>query len=126
MDELLDWLLGVLTVALVAIGIRQEAMFSSLRKLRSEDLSRIASNVDRVRVMHEHPDDYGFGVRETNRLLKTIVQEQAQVLSSQSQSTAAQIEVTRALRDLVHYIVAEHEERTGKKMKPIPPGTGVA
>ncbi len=60
-------------------------------------LLRIQADTKKIVLMHQDPDKYGFGTGATNNLVDAL---------------------TRAIRELTHYIRWDIEDRTGKKPPP--------
>lgn len=76
-------------VFLWVMGVAIPLMFSGViwltvrTEIASRDRKDLASRLDKLIVMHEKPDEYGFGTSTTNRIIE---------------------DNTRAINTLIHYI----------------------
>lgn len=59
-----EWALGILALSIVVMAARQELM--------NKRIVDTLKNSYKLKEMHMHPDDYGFGSRKTNELLSDI------------------------------------------------------
>ncbi len=111
---LLEWGAGTAAVALVAIAVRVEFVSNKLTQMRDIQLKGIQDDVAESLEMHRHPDDYGFGTKETNRALESATG----VLEEVAKTTRSN---AWAVRDLIHYLKEDFEARTGAKLPPPAP-----
>ncbi len=110
LPPLLVWSSSIFALALVGMGIRQEMIASKVLVLLTK-LSDLKMVVDKVKTMHDHPDDYGFGTRQTNELLKST----ARVLAENANRAK---DIHTAIENLVHVIKHDFEQRTGTTIPP--------
>jgi len=110
MISIMVWSSSVFALTIVGMSIRQEMIATKIIALMTS-LSGVKETVDITKVMHDHPDDYGFGSAETNKLLK----ESAEIQKKNSEELR---ETRRSLKELVHVMRHDIELRTGR---PVPP-----
>ena len=109
---MVSWALGVIALTLVVLATRQEVVASKLKPIiYLESLIATVSHIDKLvtelKNMHEHPDDYGFGTDDTNRMVR---------------GTEAQLTEAARLLDKVGKLVGQlavvfemdYQDRTGK------------
>lgn len=101
MEHLVQWLFGVMGVALAAMGIRQESIFGLMKTVQGKTLLQVIEKIEELRIMHEHPDDYGFGSKETNRLLRESIEQERISHEALSECCAAMTKQTNAVNELV-------------------------
>jgi hypothetical protein len=104
MDQIIHWLFGVLGIALAAMGVRQESMLRLVRGVEDRTLRQVMEKIEELRVMHEHPDDYNFGSRETNRLLKESIEQERLSHAALTKCCDAMTKQTNAVNELVRVI----------------------
>jgi methyl-accepting chemotaxis protein len=121
-----------MSILMTAIGVRQEILIRRNEKSHDAVLAHLASlteslnlvdstaiavaggvahQVDELKTMHEHSDDFGFGTKETNRRLSNVAEILEKVASMSERSA-------RTVDQLVHYVQADYEARTGNKLPP--------
>ncbi len=103
--DFLMWASGVCVLTLVGVAIRLENLASRVRNVQE--------TVTDQKTMHEHADDYGFGTKETNEMLKGL-------LASTRSSAKESDKVYRALTAMIHYITYDIKQRTGQTPPPPP------
>lgn len=72
------------------------------------DMMRLLTISKKLLVMHEKPDDYGFGTGETN---KTLADSHRELTTCINGNTAV-------VKELIHYMKWSHKDRTGKELPP--------
>ncbi len=116
LPQLVSWAGLTIALAIVGIGIRQQA----IHKMASTALNKQTAHLDSLkdlRTMHEHADDFGFGTKATNERLDKL-------LTAITASTEESQRVSDSLYRLVHYITFDIKSRTGKAPPPPPPNGG--
>lgn len=104
------WAVGIMTLAVIVAGVRQEYTNSRLRKI-CDKLGDVTDTLTIVKTMQEHPEDYGFGTKRTNELLE-------ENLRASTEAAKQSAETSRAIRALTHYIM---EEMRTRGHNPLPP-----
>lgn len=104
--QMLSWAAGILALAVVGIAARIEAMAKIARDIQVK--------ITDCKTMHEHPDDYGFGSKETNEMMRGLV------IATEASSRESE-KVFRALTTMIHYITYDIKQRTGKTPPPPTP-----
>lgn len=100
-----EWAWGVIAIAVTVMMLRQE--FIAHR-------SKLTLNcVEEIKIMHEHPDDYGFGSKKTNELLEKVVE-----------SGDSQRDMARSMREIVGYVKSGLEALTNRTLTQPPPDLG--
>lgn len=84
--EMVLYIIGVTLIPLLGWGIHIHIK-----------INKISGQSDRLVLMHEQPDEYGFGTYKTNKIIEAN---------------------TRAMHELTHYIKWLGKEQTGKEPPP--------
>lgn len=121
LPELVVWSASIFALTMVGMSIRQEMLSTKIVAVL-ETLAKIKSTGEAVLNMHEHADDYGFGTRQTNSLLKIAMQVQKD-LQDESRTIQTRLEADahstrQSLVQLVNLLRYDIEQRTGKKVPP--------
>jgi hypothetical protein len=109
---MLNWAAGVMAIMLVTLVARIEMLHSHIIKGLDRQ-TELLSTLRNLETMHEHPDDYNFGTQNTNRMVTTLMHNCQEVCNRHGR-------VLDAVERLTSVIAYEHEERTGKKLPPLP------
>lgn len=111
---MLSWAAGIMAVSLVGVSgalitlskrmgdVRDMVSGIPLMSSRTDD---VKAHAIRSTTMHEHPGDYGFGTRESERMLRVLV-------DSTSKHIAETERVLQALTRLTDIIEKDIEFRT--------------
>jgi hypothetical protein len=111
-----------MALALVAISLTLKSVAGRVKNIEANmgavlgiggRMKSVQEDTQSVKTMHEHPDDYGFGSKETNKMLKGLME----ACSTNCQEASR---VWRSLDTLAYYIKYDVETRTGKKIPPPP------
>jgi len=102
--------LATACVAIIVIGIRQEMVMTFLRAVKTE-FGKTHSEVRKLVVMHEHPDDYGFGTGGH----VTKIHEGNVKMDKVAEETRA---TNRLLRELIFYQKQRFRADTGNEPEP--------
>jgi hypothetical protein len=109
---MLNWAAGVMAIMLVTLVARIEMLHSHIIKGLARQ-TELLSSIRNLETMHEHPDDYNFGTVATNKMVTALMKNCQEVCNRHGR-------VLDAVERLTSVIAYEHEERTGKKLPPMP------
>jgi hypothetical protein len=119
---IVNWAVGIMAVLLSGLVVRIENIASRVKEVEADvapigamasDVHQIKAAVYHVKAMHEHPDDYNFGNKETNAMVQRLMK----CCSANCQESER---VWRSIDKLSHTLAYDIEQRTGKKPPPPP------
>ena len=109
---MLNWAAGVMAIMLVTLVARIEMLHTHfIRGLDRQ--TELLKSLKKLETMHEHPDDYDFGTSDTNALVLALKTNCDMVCRRHSL-------VLQGLERLTSLISYDIEQRTGKKLPPLP------
>lgn len=108
-----NWAVGIIALAIVAVGARMQTLASSI-KMGLQRQTELIAGIAEIKTMHDHPDDYGFGTRQTNLKLERL-------LKALTEAAEENRRIGDQLYRLTHYLQFDIKSRTGKEPPPPPP-----
>jgi hypothetical protein len=108
-----NWGAGIVALTLVGMGIQLQ----TLHALFKHGLSRQADMIEKIialETMHQHPDDFQFGTKDTNAMLNAMTKECRKTCQRNR-------EVADSIDNLAALIRYDIKQRTG--LNPPPNGT---